>query len=402
MTTPDVQIRIEFQVTGDSGSVKVWNTYEADSNRDPSSTSVKAGGKRLYTDTYSLDELNYDSTSGALTLYMESAQVFSGHAKHKGVKDNGKPDDRIKAEMILCGDNIGGEEVKYMVVAPNMFYTNLHAREELRAAMGADLVYGPSDGQPVTLKQLGADDLGPDGLDLPQNIIDLIGEPASVPGFKSALYREYVTGKYILAIAGTDDVNDWIENALQGLGQGSLQYTSAMQLADGVHENLGGNMIITGHSLGGGLASAGSVATGIHAYTFNAAGLRRETVQELDGIFAGSLNNYDNNAAALVTAYYLDWDILSYAQDHSGDLMQSAIGTRMPMDGPVDTEVAGYAAISFVPVPGSWLVSLGGAAGTMGFAHTTKYYLYGLMVLEASTVSGLDGAIIWDIQGEPL
>jgi hypothetical protein len=165
-----------------------------------------------------------------------------------------------------------------------------------------------------------------------------------------------------------------------------------MRIAYAMRQSIGTNMVITGHSLGGGLASAASMASGVHADTFNAAGLRIETVNAVSGLYPNVVDRY-NNAAAYVDAYYLDWDILSYVQDNSP--MQNAIGNRIPMDGPVDAEIAVFGALSFVPLPGAWLVSLGGAGYYMGLAHTTGYYFYGLMVREDSW-----GGIEWDIYGE--
>ena len=44
------------------------------------------------------------------------------------------------------------------------------------------------------------------------------------------------------------------------------------------------NLIITGHSLGGGLATIGGSVTGANTYTFNAAGVHEQTFkdQEVD------------------------------------------------------------------------------------------------------------------------
>lgn len=60
----------------------------------------------------------------------------------------------------------------------------------------------------------------------------------------------------------------------QALGMDIKQYNQAIDLVTKLSKALGAeNLVITGHSLGGGLASASSLATGIKAETFNAAGL---------------------------------------------------------------------------------------------------------------------------------
>jgi putative lipase involved disintegration of autophagic bodies len=66
-------------------------------------------------------------------------------------------------------------------------------------------------------------------------------------------------------------------------------------------------LVITGHSLGGGLASAASLATGIRAETFNAAGLNSSTAKQ---------HKLDmKKAETLITAHYTMNDELSYLKD---------------------------------------------------------------------------------------
>ena len=69
------------------------------------------------------------------------------------------------------------------------------------------------------------------------------------------------------AFAGTDfkSVADWRANVGQGLGLQTAQYRQAEVLAQDAREAFGNNLAITGHSLGGGLASAASLATGTPA-----------------------------------------------------------------------------------------------------------------------------------------
>ncbi len=71
------------------------------------------------------------------------------------------------------------------------------------------------------------------------------------------------------------------------------------------------NAYIAGHSLGGGLASAASIVSGFHAYTFNAAGLHPDTV--------GGMNLA--NAASLIDAYKVDYDILTWVQESTVAVM---------------------------------------------------------------------------------
>lgn len=87
---------------------------------------------------------------------------------------------------------------------------------------------------------------------------------------------------------------DWPVNFAQGLGVIPAQYEKAIERAEiaaqYANDRHHGRLIITGHSLGGGLASAAAVRVRvlhpdvvIRAQTFNAAGLHRNTVQRAGG-----------------------------------------------------------------------------------------------------------------------
>ena len=107
----------------------------------------------------------------------------------------------------------------------------------------------------------------------------MLNNPRS--GFKAALYESSFERppRTVIAYAGTEDGADWETNLHQGVGIETEQYNRAMKLADKVTKNSPrGTVDITGHSLGGGLASAGVAVTGVKGYTFNAAGLHSATV----------------------------------------------------------------------------------------------------------------------------
>ena len=91
-------------------------------------------------------------------------------------------------------------------------------------------------------------------------------------GFAAALYKR--DGQYYLAFRGSEDEwADWEANGVQAAGFRTSQYEQAIRLTRRVLELTGRGLTLVGHSLGGGLASAGSGATGVRAVTFNAAGL---------------------------------------------------------------------------------------------------------------------------------
>jgi RHS repeat-associated protein len=93
-------------------------------------------------------------------------------------------------------------------------------------------------------------------------------------GFQAALFRGD-NGTFYLAFRGTEQWSDWGANLNQGRGIPTDQYRQAIELAKRVKreivEKLGATLILTGHSLGGGLGAAASHATGLDAELFNPA-----------------------------------------------------------------------------------------------------------------------------------
>lgn len=95
-------------------------------------------------------------------------------------------------------------------------------------------------------------------------------------GISAMLTRSPETGTYYLAFRGTEsllDRHDIAANVLQSLGLRAAQYELAVQLANRVKQVLGPDVeiILTGHSLGGGLAAAAAYDTGLNAIIFNPA-----------------------------------------------------------------------------------------------------------------------------------
>ncbi|MBX9401193.1 hypothetical protein K4L06_07690 [Lysobacter sp. BMK333-48F3] len=104
-------------------------------------------------------------------------------------------------------------------------------------------------------------------------------------GFRAAIYTNG-NGQYVVAFAGTNGFNpigdgDIANDVGQGLGFNTSQYKQAVALAKEAEAAFGDNVVYTGHSLGGGLASTAALATGNTAVTFNAAGLSNDTLRDL-------------------------------------------------------------------------------------------------------------------------
>lgn len=160
--------------------------------------------------------------------------------------------------------------------------------------------------------------------------------------------RVYASGEgasthYVVSFRGTTDGSDWKANAQQAVGLPSDQYAHALLIAKALARNPDADVTLTGHSLGGGLASAAALASGRDAATFNAAGLSEATIRQADGIRNGA----GIGRASQISAFYVRGEILSAVQD-GGDRVLGAIfggipgailadapeayGTRMPLD----------------------------------------------------------------------
>ncbi|MFP1922584.1 PAAR domain-containing protein [Lonsdalea quercina] len=133
-------------------------------------------------------------------------------------------------------------------------------------------------------------------------------------GFGAALFKSDINGETMLTFRGTDNavtgVEDWTTNALQGLGLKSTAYEQAMLAARVAKSSLPNESLkMVGHSLGGGLASAGVSVTKLPGYTFNAAGLHANTVARAGG---ASLEE----TAALIKTQAVDGEVLTMAQTY--------------------------------------------------------------------------------------
>ncbi len=193
------------------------------------------------------------------------------------------------------------------------------------AQLAAD-VYHDGNGQPVAgFTRLDNSQLEAAGIN-PASLND----PSS--GFKAAVYTDG-NGHYVVAYKGSQNGQDWKTNFQQGLGFDTAQYNEAVALAKDAKAAFGDNMVIVGHSLGGGLASTAAAATGTPAVIFNPAGVNDKTLER----------NHIDPATARAAAengqirrYEVNGEILSGLQEHAPSkwAMPDALGHKIALPDP--------------------------------------------------------------------
>lgn len=166
--------------------------------------------------------------------------------------------------------------------------------------------------------------------------------------FKAEVYTDG-QGNYVLSYRGTaEGMPDWMNNFKQGTGfetdavdkfSGTAVNTAVeFQSMFGNGTATSDNLAITGHSQGGGLASVGSLATGIGAVTFDASGIHPNT---LDRMGFAPQQARDVAEGGQIRAYSLDTDLLTQAQESGpigpiGLAAPDALGTSIVVEpGPI-------------------------------------------------------------------
>lgn len=185
---------------------------------------------------------------------------------------------------------------------------------DMKLAEICQAVYFPDAAGPAGWQRLDATQLQAAGID-PSSLED------AGTGFRAGIYSDG-DGHYVLAFAGSNDARDWLSNLEQGLGLSASQYREAESVAGFAKRAFGSNLVITGQSLGGGLAAAAAAKYDIAAVTFNAAGVHDDTLR------AAGLDPSAARQAAdkgEIRAYSVDGEILTSLQDHRGAVLGALV-----------------------------------------------------------------------------
>lgn len=158
-------------------------------------------------------------------------------------------------------------------------------------------------------------------------------------GFYAGVFRDTRDNSLTLVFRGTDNKADWTYGNVQALSPNAPQYEQGIALAEKLKASQQGDKFtdIAGHSLGGGLAAASSMVTGIRATTFNAAGLSPETLTSRDKAWI------PERAMSLITNYRVQDEVLTSLQER-GSIGSLPLALLTPVIGPAAIGLNAFAA----------------------------------------------------------
>ncbi|GAB6188029.1 hypothetical protein [Thermopirellula anaerolimosa] len=389
--------------------LRVW-TKDGNVRRNGSTVTddpVTSGDFVMAGMVYSALALGFSENVHSITLYVEGVTENVDTKTLEHVRENGKPITSIVLNVYPTGNVAEGpvmsDRANYLVANTDSFFHYLLKNEDLRLALASEGIYDRDDLPQYCLEPLNREELIGTGIGQSEiafkevkmkvDVNDLVRDnPAT--GFAAGVYHDYISGKNIVAFQGTDATSftDWYNNFRQALGHSSEQYDTAMQIGLDVGQHarvrsgeelitptLPSGWAFTGHSLGGGLASASCLVadefdnnrqgTPFLAATFNAAGLHVNTLGRVPLDIPES--EMHQRSQGLITAYVVDWDILNNLQD-AGNItidilvnVPTAVGARVTLDSPLDLEMA---LGTFQVIFGVVTLIAGGAGGTTTIA----------------------------------
>jgi hypothetical protein len=178
-------------------------------------------------------------------------------------------------------------------------------------------VYDPSKPVPEGWTNISNDPAALKDMGLNPDMLEKAGSD-----FRAQVYRpdpDVFGGDFkdTVAFKGSSTIEDFKNNAQQGVNMDSDYYKKAVKIGAKLEESKA-NVVITGHSLGGGMGSAASVASGLPATTFNPAGLHADTV----GRYGGTVHTSD------IQRYQVEGEVLDGTQTQGvlSSLAMAAVG----------------------------------------------------------------------------
>lgn len=146
-------------------------------------------------------------------------------------------------------------------------------------------IYNPDKGPPEGWKNISNDPEALAKYGLKPEDLRIDGTPSFRAGVYEpdpAVFGSDMRPSVVFQGTNPSSMTDWKNNFAQGMNMNSPYYERAVGIGNSVG-NSGASVDIVGHSLGGGMASAASRASGAPGWTFNSAGLNSNTVTRYGG-----------------------------------------------------------------------------------------------------------------------
>jgi hypothetical protein len=186
VNSPAVGVRIDWDVVGLAGWVRLWNTSVADALRNPGSVHDGQGGNYIAPGfVCKLADLNYNPQTGTIMIWAEGIRENEQLKTLAGVEAAPRVDERIRGTLVVNGDDAAFDEVKYIVANEDSFYHALNTRQEVRNALASRGAYSFADMPKFSLQPKSPLDLR--RLGVPDDANLLLGEGSGVGGFKAML-----------------------------------------------------------------------------------------------------------------------------------------------------------------------------------------------------------------------
>ena len=187
------------------------------------------------------------------------------------------------------------------------------------------------------------------------NRLGLTPQMLEQPGQSTFRARVYVSGEpgqehFTVAFRGSGiyhdsamPYEDWAANFKQAFGFETHSFPAALEIGRQIARS-GASVEMTGHSLGGGLASAAALAGGVHSTGFNSSGLHANTIDRANLIATAA-----GQAPGTADNYRVPGEILTAMQEGGDRVLGSAIG--LVVGGWLGMPVTGAAAGALVDAP---------------------------------------------------
>jgi hypothetical protein len=307
---------------GGSGSASAAQKAKVQAVLDKLADRKAKGGAGAWTDPRKLGALGAStpqkgaSTAAAGTQTAQAAKaatIAQANAPAPTTQFSKSVQDKIalrkQRQGLIAGGKASGDPKKQ--AAAGRFERNIDAMEKAKLA---DNVYKPSLGAPTGWNNVSTDPKELAKLGLKPDMLETKGSDFRAQVYKPDPAVFGPNAKPVVVFKGTTptSLEDWKNNLQQGGNFDSKYYANAVNIGNKISDS-GKAVEFAGHSLGGGMASAASRASGGAATTFNSAGLNPATVARYGGTPVNSA----------IDAYRVNGEILTRLQEFTPSQYES-------------------------------------------------------------------------------